>query len=159
MPARLGQALFFARQYDESAKVFRELLVINPDRTAIHTSIGEVLLLAGNYREALAEFDAEPFDGFTYYGRAMTFHALGDDDQSDTAMEKLMSLDDADGYAAQIARAHAMRGENDEAIKWLYRALELHDTGVLRSQLHPFLDNLRDDPRFDEFLKEMYSGT
>ena len=155
----LGGALKYARQYDESAKAYRELLAINPDRTAIHAYIGEVLLLAGNYQEAMAEFDAEPMDILTYYGRAMTFHALGDDAQSDTAMEKLLSLDNADGFAAQIARAHAMRGENDEAIKWLYRALELNDPGVLRSQIHPFLDNLRDDPRFDEFLKKIYSGT
>ena len=155
----LGGALKYARQYDESAKAYRELLAINPDRTAIHAYIGEVLLLAGNYQEAMAEFDAEPMDILTYYGRAMTFHALGDDAQSDTAMEKLLSLDNADGFAAQIARAHAMRGENDEAIKWLYRALELNDPGVLRSQMHPFLDNLRDDPRFDEFLKKIYSGT
>ena len=155
----LGGALKYARQYDESAKAYRELLAINPDRTAIHAYIGEVLLLAGNYQEAMAEFDAEPMDILTYYGRAMTFHALGDDAQSDTAMEKLLSLDNADGWAAQIARAHAMRGENDEAIKWLYRALELNDPGVLRSQIHPFLDNLRDDPRFDEFLKKIYSGT
>jgi len=116
-------------------------------------------LLAGNYQEALAEFDAEPIDGFKYQGRAMTFHALGDDDQSDTAMEKLLSLDNADGLAAQIANAHAMRGENDEAIKWLYRGLELHDQGVSASKINPFLDNLRDDPRFDEFLNEIYSGT
>lgn len=89
----------------------------------------------------------------------MTFHALGDDDQSDTAMEKLLSLDNADGAAAQIAMAHAMRGENDEAIKWLYRALDLHDQGVWNSQTNPFFDNLHDDSRFDEFLKELYSGT
>jgi adenylate cyclase len=156
---QLGYALRVAREYDESAKAFREILAINPDTTAIHAAIGEMLLLAGNYQEALAEFDAEPLDGFTYYGRAMTFHALGDDDQSDTAMEKLISLDDADGWAAQIAGAHAMRGENDEAIKWLYRALEQHDQGVWNSQNDPFFDNLRDDPRFDEFLKGMYSGT
>ncbi len=155
----LGQALFIARQYDESAKAFREVLAINPGTTVIHGAIGEMLLLAGNYREALAEFDAEPYDVFNYYGRAMTFHALGDDDQSDTAMEKLLSLDNADGAAAQIAMAHAMRGENDEAIKWLYRALDLHDQGVWNSQTNPFFDNLHDDPRFDEFLKELYSGT
>jgi len=155
----LGVALMLARQYDESAKAFREILTINPDMTGIHGYIGEVLLLAGNYQEAMAEFDAEPMDILTYFGRAMTFHALGDDDQSDTAMEKLMSLDNPDRFAGQIASAHAMRGENDAAIKSLYHALEVHDQGVLRSQINPFLDNLRDDPRFDEFLKEMYSGT
>ena len=155
----LGRALRIARQYDESAQAFREILAINPGTTAIHAAIGEMLLLAGNYQEALAEFDAEPMDGFKYQGRAMTFHALGDDEQSDTAMEKLISLDNADGWAAQIAMAHAMRGENDEAIKWLYRGLDLHDQGVLVSHYNPFLDNLRDDPRFDEFLKEFYSGT
>jgi len=155
----LGHALKLAREYDDSAKAFREILAINPDTTAIHAAIGESLLLAGNYQEALAEFDAEPIDGFKYYGRAMTFHALGDDDQSDMAMEKLLSLGDTDNWAAQNAMAHAMRGENDEAIKWLYRGLELHDQGLSGSQADPFFDNLRDDPRFDEFLKELYSGT
>jgi len=155
----LGHALMRARQYDDAVKAFRELLAINPNSAAIHAAIGESLLLAGNYQEALAEFDAEPADGFTYYGQAMTFHALGDDDQSDTALEKLLSLDDADNWAAQVAMAHAMRGENDEAMRWLYRGLALNDQGVLSSQTNPFFDNLRDDPRFDEFLKEVYSGT
>jgi len=157
---RLGHALLRARQYDESAAAFRRLFELIPNRTAVHAAIGEALVLGGHYEEALAEFEAEPFEGFTQYGRAITFYEMGEQQQSDTAMEKLKiaNAEDADGWAAQLAMAHAMRGEKDEAFKWLYRGLELHDQGVTSAASNPFFDKLQDDPRFDEFVQRLNSG-
>ena len=71
---------------------------------------------------------------------------------------KIANAEDADGWAAQLAMAHAMRGEKDEAFKWLYRGLELHDQGVTSAASNPFFDKLQDDPRFDEFLQRLNSG-
>jgi thioredoxin-like negative regulator of GroEL len=156
----LGHALLRARQYDESAAAFRRLFELIPDRTAVHAAIGEALLLGGHFEEALAEFDAEPLEAFTHYGQAITFHEMGDQEQSAAAMEKLKmaNAEDADSWAAQLAMAHAMRGEKDEAFKWLYRGLELHDQGVASAESNPFFDKLQGDPRFDEFLQQLNSG-
>ena len=154
----LGHALMIARQLDESIAAFRKVLSISPDAAAGHTALGEALFLAGNYEEALLEFDAEPWEGFTQYGRAMTYYRLGDQEKSDTAMQALLDLEDAQWWAAQIALAHGIRGENDEAMKWLDRALELNDQGVLGADVFPLADDLRDDPRFADFVSAPKGG-
>jgi hypothetical protein len=51
-----------------------------------------------------------------------------------------------------------VRGEKDEAFRWLDRALELNDQGVFGVRAAPFFDNLRDDPRLDEFVKRLWKG-
>jgi TolB-like protein/Flp pilus assembly protein TadD len=154
----LGHTLKLARQYDESVDAFRKMLAVSPDSTAVHAALAEVLLLAGEYEAALAEFDAEPLAGFTHYGHAMTYYEMGEQEKSDAALNALLSLDDVDGWAAQVAMAHAVRGEKDEAFRWLDRALELNDQGVFGVRAAPFFGNLRDDPRLDEFVKRLWKG-
>jgi tetratricopeptide (TPR) repeat protein len=154
---RLGYALTFARQYDESVAAFRKYLAMNPDATAVHAALAQALFLAGEYEAALAEFEAESLRGFTYYGRAMTYHEMGEQEKSDAALKALLALDDAESYAAQLATVYAVRGENDEAFKWLNRGLELNDQGILGTQMNPFYDNIRDDPRFAEFVQRIWT--
>ncbi len=50
---------------------------------------------------------------------------------------------------------HAYRGELDEAFTWLDRAIHRHDTSLTLILGDPFLDNLRDDPRFDAVLERL----
>jgi TolB-like protein/Tfp pilus assembly protein PilF len=154
----LGYAHLFAGQFDESAEAFRQVRKLTPDRVGLHTALGRSLFLAGEYEQALAEFDAEPYPGFTHYGRAMIYFKMGEQAKSDAALDALLSLDDAESWAAQIASVHAVRGEKDEAFEWLYKALELNDQGISNMQLFPFLENLHDDPRFAEFVEQLWSG-
>jgi TolB-like protein/Flp pilus assembly protein TadD len=156
---RLGHALLRARQYDASVAAFRKLEELQPDRVAVHAALAEALVLGGQHEAALAEFEADPLEGFTLYGQAITYHLMGDRERSDAAMEQLKNLDDADWWAAQIAMAHAMRGDSDEAFKWLEIGLELNDQGLPSAESNPFFDSLRDDPRFDEFIRRLYSGS
>ena len=73
-------------------------------------------------------------------------------------MQALLALEDAESWGAQIAIAHAVRDENDDAMRWLDRALELNDQGVLGAEVFPFYDNLRDDPRFADFVRRLKAG-
>ncbi len=50
---------------------------------------------------------------------------------------------------------HAYRGELDEAFTWLDRAIHRRDTALTLILGDPFLDNLRDDPRFDAVLERL----
>ena len=118
----------------------------------------KTLFLAGDYEEALAEFDAEAWEAFTFYGRAMTYYEIGDLEKSDAALTDLLGLEDAEAWAAQIAMVYAVRRDNDEAFRWLDRALELNDQGILSMQMLPFFDNIRDDLRYDEFVERLWSG-
>jgi len=47
----------------------------------------------------------------------------------------------------------AQWGEVDAAVEALQRALQVGDSGLIYSRNDPFLDPLRDDPRFAQLLK------
>ena len=154
----LGHALKYAGEYEEAVVAFRKRIELSPDARAGHAALAETLLMAGRYEEALAEFNAEPWEGFTYYGRAMIYHEMGNAALSDAAMADLLGLEEANNWAAQIAKAHAVRGEKDQAFHWLDIAYELRDQGVIVAVTNPFFSNLRGDPRFEAFIEKLSSG-
>ena len=45
-------------------------------------------------------------------------------------------------------------GESDKAFKWLQRGLETQEPLIFFIGTHPAFDNLRDDPRYDAFLRK-----
>lgn len=54
-------------------------------------------------------------------GKAMAYHSLGNEKESNAAMEALIARHSHDG-AFQIAQAYAWRGDKDAALQWLERA-------------------------------------
>jgi hypothetical protein len=60
-----------------------------------------------------------------------------------------------DFYAAQISRAYAWYGDNDQAFQWLDRAIDLRDPGIASIKSIPEYDKLRDDPRYLRALQRM----
>ena len=45
-------------------------------------------------------------------------------------------------------------GESDKAFEWLNRGLQKQDPTISSIGVHPKWDNLRDDPRWDDFLRK-----
>ena len=56
-------------------------------------------------------------------------------------------------YGAAIV--HTALGEHDEAFLWLQRALATRSPSMNSLRVHPWLDPLREDERFDELLQRM----
>ncbi|MDX1480673.1 MAG: hypothetical protein R3315_03300, partial [Woeseiaceae bacterium] len=152
-----GHALMFDRQYAAALEAYERLHELNPDAIAINAMLGEILFLLERHDEALAVFENEVIEGFRLFGRAIVFHEQGLAAESDAALAALIGMDNEE-WAAQIAQAHAVRGEIDEAMRWLYLGLERRDQGIQIAAVNPFLDNLRGDERFAEFLVTLRSG-
>ena len=57
------------------------------------------------------------------------------------------------GY--QIAAVHANRGEADEAFRWLERASELHDSGIVLARMTQLFQRLQSDARRPRFLEKV----
>ena len=62
---------------------------------------------------------------------------------------------DRGGWDYQHVQVYAFRGELDEAFTALEIALEKHDSGVQLILGDPYLENLRSDPRYEEFVKRI----
>jgi len=149
----LGFGYFYAGRIDEAMSVFREMIALNPLVTSAHVRLGQALLISGDYDAALEEMNKGVRDGHRLAGRALVFQAMGDSEGAATELDELIAL----GYTwtYEIATVHAYRGELDEAFTWLDRAIDRHDTSLILILGDPFMDNLREDPRFDAVLERL----
>ena len=55
----------------------------------------------------------------------------------------------------EFARVYAGLGDKDQAILWLQKAYAEHAVYLVWLKVDPKLDNLRDDPRFQDLLRRM----
>ena len=149
----LGQAYLMARRFDEAEATFRKTIALSPSSSGTHFYLGAVLLLGENFDEALAQMNLEVRDGYVKTGRALVFQAMGETDRAAAELAELIDI----GYrwTYQIAVVYAFRGEADNAFLWLDRAIERRDTSLFLIQGDPFMDGIRDDPRFLEVLKKI----
>jgi adenylate cyclase len=87
-------------------------------------------------------------------GLAMVLHALGRKTESDAALAWFIK-EDAGTYATSIADIYALRGQSDEAMRWLERAFTQRDSNLLMIKVDTALVPLNGDPRFEALLRKM----
>ena len=80
--------------------------------------------------------------------------ALAPRQLSDRALRELKEKRSTDA-AFQIAMAHAVRGEPDDAFEWLEKAYVQRDSGCALAKLEPLLRPIHGDPRWPAFLKKV----
>jgi len=148
----LGLAYYFARRLDDAEASIRKVLVLSPDYSSARYRLGTILLFKGDAEAALEVFEDEPDAAFRVKGRALASYALGRTEESQAALRELM-----DGWGEQwpseVAQVHAFRGELDEAFEWLEKDYEVSGAAGWGEWRHMLLyDNLREDPRWQQFL-------
>ena len=68
------------------------------------------------------------------------------------AMLRRLQDDGGDFAAYQYAEIYAQWGRPDESIKWLEKAAEMRDPGLIAIKADPFLDPIRKMPRFEDVV-------
>ena len=144
-----GHYLMFAGRLEEAEGSLRKCMELSPEIVSGHFLLALVLLRQGRSDEALVEIQKEESTGYRTCGLAIIHHELGQKAESDRALKILATND---GWATQIAMAHATRGEHDEAFHWLDRAKEVGDSGLGLAQTNPWLRKLEGDARWGEFM-------
>jgi len=142
-----------ADRLDEAESNFRRAIQLSPGSSGSHFYLGAVLLMKGEYEAALNEMDLESRPGYQHTGRALAYQAMGDATRATEELDKLIEL--GDRWTYQIAAVHAYLNEPDEAFYWLDRAMDRRDTSLYLIMGDPFMDNIRDDPRFPEVLEKL----
>jgi TolB-like protein/DNA-binding winged helix-turn-helix (wHTH) protein/Flp pilus assembly protein TadD len=150
----LGYLLYVAGRYDESRAELQKALDLNPQAAFAHFTLGLILIAKGKPKQALPEIENEPNDWGKLTDQAMAYHALGREQDSNTALAELIAKHDTDS-AFQIAQVYAFRGETNKSFEWLERAYEQRDAGLIILKTDPLLNNLHHDPRYAALLKKM----
>ena len=149
--SNLARVLFYAGKLDEADAAARKAAELQPTGAANHR--WQVLIAAqrGDGDAALREAQLEPDPGFRRFELAVAHYVRGDRAAADAALADLIA-NAREGFAYQIAEVYALRGEKDEAFKWLQIAFDNRDAGMLGLLVDPLLRGLRDDARYKNLL-------
>jgi tetratricopeptide (TPR) repeat protein len=137
----------------EAEAAFQEAIELGPHSGMTRFGLGLVYLEQGRAAEALAEVEHESHEAFHLLGEAVSCHALGEETRSAKALAQLTALLPPNLYL--VAKAHAYRGEIDEAFEWLDRAYAQRNSGLSEMMDEMLLRNLMGDPRWRPFLRKM----
>jgi TolB-like protein len=150
---RLTQRLLDARRFDQALEAVTHLDSI-ADGGNSKDYRGDALLLQGRPAEALQRYRAYGMGIWREHGSAMAEHSLKNEAESNRQLELIMKKA-GDALSYQYAEVYAWRNDKDAAFKWLDRALQLHDGGLIYLKHDIFMDNLRHDPRYAALLKKL----
>ena len=141
-------------QFDKAIAAGRRLQEISPDAFGTSYYVANALMFNGDVDEAMQVIGNEKLDGFRNTGLAALHFLAGDIAESDKALAALKAAERG-GWDYQHVQVHAVRGELDEAFAALDKAYESRDSGVQLVLGDPYLENLRGDPRYEEFVQRI----
>lgn len=153
--ANRALTFFYARRFTEGAAAARRTLALSPNRPGTRTTLGDCLVLMGQNGDAQAEYAQVPADDpFRLTGEAILAARTGN---RALANEQLSRLKQLYGHTAsfQEAEIRAQLGDLDEVFGALDRAWAVKDSGLSELAADPWLDPVRQDPRFKAVLMKL----
>jgi TolB-like protein/Tfp pilus assembly protein PilF len=143
----LGDALTNARRYEESITAYREAMTIDPDDTTNYTNIGANYFLLGDLQDAKSWCEAKPEGQFSPACLAVVYDKLGRHPDAEAALAKFRtSSGDMRPYVNALI--YAQWGDTSKALEWLETTMSVHHIDIEQLKVDPFLDPLRNEPRF-----------
>jgi len=149
-----SQSLFFARKYEECEILAKRNIELDPNFWYAHWLLFYVYRQKRDYASAVEEF-------------AKVQESRGEPDAAKFIRESFAGgdwpgfLKKITGHRTRlklypffVATFFAELGEKDKAFAMLNEALETKDQHTAQMKVDPFMDPLRDDPRFKEVMKK-----
>lgn len=152
--ATLGERLYLARRYDEAISQLEKTLEFASDFGPAHYTLGLAFEQKGMYEAAILELrKAREISGNSQNVLASlghTYALAGQRNAAHKILSELLAKEDPVPYA--IAVIYQGLGEKQQTIGWLRKVKDKKDALDMMLNLDPRLDNLRDDPGFQELL-------
>ncbi|MGA9886742.1 MAG: protein kinase [Candidatus Acidiferrales bacterium] len=153
----VGWAFYHARRYDEAIEQLRRTVELDPNYPVTYWILGLLLRKTGRYELAITEGEkGVKLSGGSPLMRAALAHTLGTAGRTNEASQM---LDDLTQLAKQkyvapyfFAGIHIGLGEHDRAIEYLEKSYEEHSHWLIYLHIDPSMDELRDNPRFQDLL-------
>lgn len=150
----LADLLIRAGRLDEAEQATLKAFELSPESEYAGSNMILISFFRGQYNKALDLTRLMPDSVHKTFGLAVTYHAMGRNDESDAAMQRLTDLPGME-VPHLLALAHASRGETDQAFAWLEKNLETHNFRIGEIKFDPFLSTLHGDPRWDALLRRL----
>ena len=141
----------------DAERWYRKSLELSPGRIGTHHMIANVMIHQGRDAEAMAEARLEPAAWARLTALGFVHWLGGRPAESAAALAELIEKH-ATESGFQIAAVHTVRGEYDEAFRWLERAIADRDAGLTLLLMEPTFEPLHGDPRWPIILKQVGFG-
>jgi len=156
----VGDAYYFARDYEKSVFNFRMGIELDPRFDGIHTGLARSLEALGRFDEARAEYEeGRRLSGGLAgpsFGLAHLEAASGNEQEARRMLVELTEARSTRVVSAWgIGVLHASLGDVDEAFRWIDAAIEEQAPGLIMLRVHPRLDPIRNDPRYQPLLRRL----
>jgi TolB-like protein/Flp pilus assembly protein TadD len=142
-----GNALYADGDLKGAQTVMRGILDIQPDIAGTRCPLGLMLLADHKFEAALEIMSKEPDEAERLTCMPAALWSLGRRSEAD-AMLTQVKQKYPDSAAYGLAARYAVRGDKDEAFKWLTRAYDNRDLHLQYIDEDPDLRLLHTDPRF-----------
>jgi TolB-like protein/DNA-binding winged helix-turn-helix (wHTH) protein/Tfp pilus assembly protein PilF len=158
-----AEMAYWSRRPDVAMSRVEEVLTLNPGFAQAHLIKGKLLEQLHRYRDAEAEFaEAGRLFGEPANLLSMRAHALALAGESDKSLKIARELEtlSTQKYVSgvHIAQVFCALHRPDDAMKWLDRAYQQHDTGINMLKVEPLFDGCRADSRFQHLVSELHLG-
>jgi tetratricopeptide (TPR) repeat protein len=156
----LGDEYQFARRFQDALHAYERALLLERDYRPAVSSLADVYPRLGRHD-----------DGVSWYVRRLTLRgekdvaaALEDVRQREGAQAALRWLDRRqidqfrlapEEHLWDLAYLNARLGNHDAALRFLQRAYDRRDPGMLQARVDPDLDSLRGDRRFKDLIERI----
>jgi TolB-like protein/DNA-binding winged helix-turn-helix (wHTH) protein/Flp pilus assembly protein TadD len=155
-----GMYLYHARRDDQAFAQLQKALRIDPNFWIAHLMLGKVYAQQQKYPEALTEFTkAKDFS----HGNSETIGSIGyvagltgDKTTAQAVLDELKARS-AQAYIPpfNIALVYNGLGEQDEALRWLEKAVADRDVRLTLLKVDPRWDSFRSNPQFVAILERI----
>lgn len=156
----LASTLYYTRRNDEAIEQSRRAIVMDPQFVGAHLFLGRAYEQKGAYSEAIAELQQAlklsegDSNELAALGRA--YARAGDAAEARKILKDLIDRSTRTYVQPMsIAAIHGALGNKDDAFQWLQKSLGDRSIWLIYLKVDPAFDNLRQDQRFSEVLRQV----
>jgi eukaryotic-like serine/threonine-protein kinase len=156
----LGYTYLYARRYEQACYHETRAIAMNPAGEESYRVLGLALTLSGQHEEAERVLrEATTLAAAGTYTKVTLAYALarnGKRDYGDALAIELAEKRELDYVSpVELATLHIALGNTESALDWMQRAYEERRGWMAYLKVHPILDPLRDEPRFQALVERM----
>jgi TolB-like protein/Tfp pilus assembly protein PilF len=158
MNANLAWAYFTAGQFDNALDQAKKTYDLDQNFVVGRWNLSQAYIGKGMYAEAIAlneqSLQANPTSQFALRDAGYAYARSGRRKEANELIDRLKEIAKTQYVmSCRIASIHGALGEKDKAFAELEKAFAERDWDLYRLKADPFMDPLRDDPRFKELLR------
>ncbi|MCY7345052.1 MAG: winged helix-turn-helix domain-containing protein [Pyrinomonadaceae bacterium] len=149
----LEDLYFYWRKPDKTIEQAELVLVAEPDNQQAFAYLAQAYAQKGNFAKAFAiceklspEISPLPF----------VLAAAGRAGETRKFAEAYAQSDGAKNNPYYVARGYALSGDKETAFAWLEKSYAARQADLISLKIDPYLDNLRDDARYQDLLRRVH---